>query len=111
MRYAALSYCWGKEENVITTKANLKVHEKEIVYFYLPKTFQDAIEVARKLNINYLWIDALCIIQDDEDDWDTECLRMGKYYENPYVTISTLSALGSREGFLPTAGDTCCKTV
>ncbi|PMD37980.1 HET-domain-containing protein [Hyaloscypha variabilis F] len=98
--YAALSYCWGQDMAVTTTKANFQCHEKGIEYGGLPKTFQDAISVTRALGIDFLWVDSLCIIQDDEDDWDTECVRMGEYYENAYVTISALSASGSSEGFL-----------
>lgn len=66
----------------------------------MPKTFQDAVTVARKLKIEFLWIDALCIVQDQEDDWAMECLRMGEYYQNAYVTISALDASDSDEGFL-----------
>jgi hypothetical protein len=99
-RYAALSYCWGEKETITTTKANLKSHEEGIEFSILPKTFQDAILIAQKLDINFLWVDSLCIIQDDEDDWDAQCLRMGEYYQNSFVTISALDASGSAEGFL-----------
>jgi hypothetical protein len=78
----------------------MKLYEQDIPMETLPRTFQDAVIVAQKLQINYLWIDALCIVQDDAEDWEVECLRMGDYYKNAYVTLSVLNASGSSEGFL-----------
>jgi hypothetical protein len=46
----------------------------------LPKTFKDAIELTRRLGFQYIWIDALCIIQDGRDDWKRECSLMGEVY-------------------------------
>jgi hypothetical protein len=68
-RYAALSHCWGSTQIIATTKrTNIMKFEKEIDWCLLPKTFQDAISTALRLGIYYLWIDSLCIIQDDKID-------------------------------------------
>jgi hypothetical protein len=71
-RYIALSHCWGnipKSHRVwCTTKLNLKDRKAGFDFARLPKTFQDAIDVARGLNITYLWIDSLYIVQDDDED-------------------------------------------
>jgi hypothetical protein len=75
-RYIALSHCWGsltddEKKAFCTTKENLDTRKNEFSVAELPKTFRDAIEVARKLRTPYLWIDSLCILQGDEKDWNT----------------------------------------
>ena len=64
----------------------------------IPKTFQDAIRFNRHLGIRYLWIDSLCIIQQDSDDWARESAKMCDVYENAYVTIAASSASNSTQG-------------
>ena len=60
--YLALSHCWGKSQHLLLTKALLEAMKSHIPWNQLPKTFQDAIVVARKLSVQYLWVDSLCII-------------------------------------------------
>ncbi|KAK4969133.1 hypothetical protein LTR42_009412 [Elasticomyces elasticus] len=66
----------------------------------MPKTFQDAIVVAKALDIQYLWIDALNIIQDDEEDWQREAAMMADIYRNAYVVLCATLAAGDSHGFL-----------
>jgi hypothetical protein len=68
--YTALSHCWGPPENrpLRTTRGNLADHLTGIQLCKLPKTYRDAVTVARALGIRYIWIDSLCIVQDDPDD-------------------------------------------
>jgi hypothetical protein len=68
--YTALSHCWGPPENrpLRTTRGNLADHLTGIQLCKLPKTYRDAVTVARALGIWYIWIDSLCIVQDDPDD-------------------------------------------
>ncbi|KAI0424257.1 HET-domain-containing protein [Xylaria sp. FL1042] len=101
-KYVALSYCWGKTGNITTTKSTLKERKKDIAWNILPKSFRDAIEVVRSLGIRYLWIDALCIIQDDVDDWESESAKMADVYENAFLTISTDAALDPTQGIFTT---------
>lgn len=54
----------------------------------MPQTFVDAIIVARYLGIRYLWIDSLCICQDDVDDWARESARMCDVYSNAHLVIA-----------------------
>jgi hypothetical protein len=68
-------------------------HLSNIPWSSLSKTFQDAIEVSHGLGINYLWIDSLCIVQDNEDDWAKESAVMKDVYGFSYVTIA---AAGTR---------------
>ncbi|KAI1352888.1 HET-domain-containing protein [Xylaria sp. FL0043] len=97
-KYVALSYCWGKTGNITTTKSTLKERKKHIAWSTLPRSFRDAIEVVRSLGIRYLWVDALCIIQDDVADWESESAKMADVYENAFLTISTDAALDPTQG-------------
>lgn len=82
--YVTLSHCWGQTDSIHsiqTERHNLRDHKKVIKFLSLPKTFQDAVTLCRELGIKYLWIDSLCIIQNDEADWVTESAKMGSIYE------------------------------
>jgi hypothetical protein len=76
-RYVALSHCWGADPKKIpkTFRATLSQQQERIIK--LTKTFEDAIEVTRQIGIRYLWIDSLCIIQDDVTEFEKECSKMG----------------------------------
>jgi hypothetical protein len=54
----------------------------------LPKTFQDAISITRQLGLKFIWIDSLCIVQDDLDDWTREAASMANIYESAEITIA-----------------------
>ncbi|KAI0969513.1 HET-domain-containing protein [Xylaria arbuscula] len=101
-KYVALSYCWGKTGNITTTKSTMKERKKGIAWSTLPTSFQDAIEVVRGLGIWYLWIDALCIIQDDVADWENESAKMADVYENAFLTISMDAGLNPNQGIFHT---------
>ncbi|KAE8442731.1 hypothetical protein EG329_002922 [Mollisiaceae sp. DMI_Dod_QoI] len=98
--YVALSHCWGKVSNFVTERQNLEERKREIRIQELPRTFGDAVEVVRRLGYRYLWIDSLCIIQRDYEDWIKESVCMREYYKNSEITISADSASGDHEGFL-----------
>lgn len=94
--YVALSHCWGSEQLICTTSGNIQIHRETINYSTLPRTFQDAITVALKMDVAYLWIDSLCIIQGDKDDWARHAETMDKIYENAlFVVAATCSSGGS----------------
>lgn len=103
-RYTALSHCWGKSSIIQTVKSNYLQHQSSISIAAMSRTFQDAIVVTRRLNIPYLWIDSLCIIQDSAEDWRRESTTMDGIYQNTEVTIAALAASdGSGGCFRPTA--------
>ncbi|OAL01413.1 HET-domain-containing protein [Phaeosphaeriaceae sp. SRC1lsM3a] len=79
-KYACLSHCWGGLTPCKTTKALLSSHMTGLNWTEIPPTFKDAITITRNLQIKYLWIDSLCIIQDDGEDWTCEAQKMGSYY-------------------------------
>ena len=68
--YVALTYSWGKVEVYKTTANNIQAHKLGISTRRMNRTFTDAIDIARRLGFRYLWIDALCILQGSDDDWN-----------------------------------------
>jgi hypothetical protein len=99
--YAALSHCWGSPSippskttlDSITSSRNIALNELTVV-------FRQAVEVTRRLDIRYLWIDALCIIQDSPGDWEYEASRMASVYQNAHLTIAASSSANSHTAFL-----------
>lgn len=90
----ALSHRWGSAECQLRTESStLEKFEHELPMELMPKTFRDAITVTRRLDIRYLWIDSLCILQDDPDDWKRESLKMGAIFESCICTIAATDAL------------------
>ncbi|KAF4451150.1 hypothetical protein F53441_5849 [Fusarium austroafricanum] len=93
--YIALSHCWGKTQHLISTKATLDDWKQNIPFGRFAKTFQDAIIISRKLGIRYVWIDSLCIVQDDKQDWEIEAAKMASIYNGAELV---LAATGSADG-------------
>ncbi|CAN9330819.1 unnamed protein product [Alternaria alternata] len=96
--YATLSHCWGTTPLIRTTQSNILEHRREIRHHYLPPTFKDAIKIARTLSIRYLWIDSLCIIQDDTHDWEQEADLMSKVYMYSFINIAATASDSSTGG-------------
>lgn len=103
--YVALSHCWGNPENhpLKTTKGNYTERLAGIPLEELPKTFRDAVKITKHIGVKYLWIDSLCIIQDDIEDWKQEAAKMGAVYEYARLTIAAADARDSTEGCFVTA--------
>lgn len=98
--YVALSHCWGGTIPAQTVKDNLESRSRGFSVAELPQNFRDAIEVTRSLGIRFLWIDSLCIIQDDTNDWEQEAVNMGNVYTHAYLTIAASRSPDSESGFL-----------
>jgi hypothetical protein len=96
-RYIALSYVWGKVDQPQTVLANFqefctpgglsKITEN------IPRTISDAIKLVDLLGERYLWVDALCIIQDDSISKQSMIERMHVIYQNALLTV--FAATGS----------------
>lgn len=96
--YITLSHCWGGHQPLTTTKSTKRDRLDGIEWASLPKTFQDAVTITRRLQVQYIWIDSLCIIQDDGDDWEVEAANMGAIYEASLLTISASTASNPDHG-------------
>ncbi|PQE21383.1 heterokaryon incompatibility protein [Rutstroemia sp. NJR-2017a BBW] len=81
-----------------TVQANLDAHLQSIYFDDFPKTIQDAITITRQLGIKYLWVDALCIIQDLREDFIREVALMTDIYANSTLTISAEDATDCSKG-------------
>lgn len=104
--YACLSHCWGpQEQRPLDTRLETvdSFQTCGVPWSQLPKTFQEAMVFTRKIGIRYLWIDSLCIIQDDADDWFREAGRMATTYENATLTLAAASSSSSHEGLFRTS--------
>jgi hypothetical protein len=93
----------GKGKALTSTKSTYLDHKKRIPLHELPKTCRDAVVVVRALNIPFLWIDSLCIIQDCTADWEYEAARMCSVYENALVTLAALDSPDSDTGLFVTS--------
>ncbi|KAG9224592.1 hypothetical protein CCMSSC00406_0002257 [Pleurotus cornucopiae] len=100
--YVTLSYVWGEPQPYRTTKANVDEYISGIASHFIPQTISDAIEVTNKLGLRYLWVDALCIIQDSDEDKSRELANMAHIYSHAYLTIVAASANKASAGFLET---------
>lgn len=93
-KYAALTYCWGRNPDVIfkTESSNLLQNQVRIDFHGLSLLFREVVKILRSLGIIYLWIDALCIVQDSKTDWESEASKMAAVYSNAHLTVSASEA-------------------
>ena len=99
VKYAALTHCWGGVDiDAKTTVTNVDQYFTAIDVETLPKTFKEAIRIARALKLRYLWIDSLCIVQQYLPDWERESAKMAAIFRNATLTISASSAENSTQG-------------
>lgn len=103
-RYVALSYTWGDGKPYTTTLDTIRPHTSpggiNRVYHKLPLVIQNAIDLVRKLDENYLWVDSLCIIQDSTVHWDLNAKNMHLVYGNAHLTICAADGKDSSEGLV-----------
>ncbi|KAF7557406.1 hypothetical protein G7Z17_g667 [Cylindrodendrum hubeiense] len=100
--YACLSYCWGSDTDGIlqTTTANFASHCNLIPVSKMPLGIQDAITVCRGLKIPNLWVDSLCIAQDDSKAWLEDASQMDRIYTHSQLTIAALEPASCKSRFL-----------
>jgi hypothetical protein len=86
-----------------TTMETLKAHHAGIVFASLPRTLREAIYVTRLLKIQFIWIDSLCTIQGDGEDWKKESVTMSQVYSHAVVTIAAKGVFlySRRSGLVP----------
>ncbi|KAK0622484.1 heterokaryon incompatibility protein-domain-containing protein [Immersiella caudata] len=100
--YASISHRWGTSSSILKlTTDNLGEFEQGVPLESLPQSFRDCILVARKLGIEYIWIDSLCIIQsgDGGRDWLHESAQMHRVYSNASCNVMASWASSSETMF------------
>lgn len=118
IRYCALSYVWGqlldtletRQENIGLLKQNgslASTNHNSV----LPETIRDAVRLVQCLGQRYLWVDRLCIIQNDDENKRLNIMRMDSIYSNAYLTIiaadgpnANYGLPGMVDGFRPRSG-------
>jgi hypothetical protein len=94
--YIALSHVWGLAKGIPkTTLATLQSHKKNIPWSTLPKAYREAVVLVRALGFRWLWIDSLCLIQDDVQEKLEDSLNMDEVFGNAFLTIAATSASDS----------------
>jgi hypothetical protein len=102
--YVTLSHCWGGKDMLKLTKETASSLMHGVPIHDLPLTFQHTIEVTRRLRKRYIWIDSLCIYQDNNDtsDWLREGLVMDKVYAHSFLNIAATGADDGSKGLFVT---------
>jgi hypothetical protein len=103
-------YNWTTEESTYTPSGHTRLRGSNISSLmrpgslngdnvYIPKTIRDAIQVCKRMGEEYLWVDSLCIIQDEGDpDLHANLARMGRIYSEALFTIVAADAPGADAG-------------
>lgn len=99
-QYVALSHRWpvNPKEHFMTTRPMLEQRKRMIRVEAMPASYRDAVMVTRRLGVRYLWIDSLCIVQDDTGDWEREAALMGSIYHNSTVTVMAATQIKRQKG-------------
>lgn len=94
--YIAFSHVWGVAESLPkTTTKTIQSHKKGIPWTTLPRALQEAIVLTRSLGFRWLWIDSLCLVQDDPASKIEESMTMDQIFGNAFLTIAATSATDS----------------
>jgi hypothetical protein len=88
--YCCLSYRWPPIVTVETKTDNLAAYRLGIPLALVSRTIHDAIRLTDAIGVQYLWVDALCIIQDSTEDWTKEAAQMGSIYANSTLTLAAV---------------------
>jgi hypothetical protein len=106
IKYATLSYCWGSPADAAkqlrTTTTNLEKYQRGLPQDEMPPIILDAVAICRALDIRYIWIDALCIVQGSDGDWEEQSCQMCEIFGNSYLTICAAASRSCLEGILET---------
>ncbi|KAF1850518.1 HET-domain-containing protein [Cucurbitaria berberidis CBS 394.84] len=98
VRYLTLSHCWGSSTHTSLTSRNISAYSKLSTYSRLPKSFQHAFHITFSLGFQFIWIDSLCIVQDDLKDWKSQASMMGSVYKHASCNIAATWAADGNDG-------------
>ncbi|KAK3345022.1 heterokaryon incompatibility protein-domain-containing protein [Neurospora tetraspora] len=93
VKYITLSYRWTAETPNTNLKTGIKdKYHKSISTENWPQIYNDVVALSRALGIRYVWIDSLCIIQDDGKDWNIQASLMHRIYAHGYLNLANACA-------------------
>jgi hypothetical protein len=98
--YLTLSYCWGGDQEFKTTEKSLLTSKGVVNVSELPQTIKDAVTVTMEMGYSYLWVDSICIMQDNDKDRTNEIARMPAIYNNAICCIAASFPTHVGQGFL-----------
>ncbi|VUC27695.1 unnamed protein product [Clonostachys rosea] len=110
-KYLTLSHVWGSSMPLCLTKHNYLDMKTGVPVDTLPQCYKDAVYIARKLDIRYLWIDSLCILQDSMQDWEREAMTMDSVYTNGVCNIAACDIGNSNYSMLSGSDYQCPPTL
>lgn len=99
-RYLALSYCWGGQSQLELTRESEQRLQAGFSVEELSPTQRDTVALAKALSVPYVWIDALCICQQDREDWEAESATMGSVFGGALFTACAALSFSCQEGYL-----------
>lgn len=93
-KYLALSYIWGDVQQPLLTQARYEQWQAQgaLRHVEIPQTVRDAISLTQMIGYRYLWVDALCIVQDDDSNRHHQISQMHKIYQQAELTIIAADA-------------------
>jgi hypothetical protein len=102
IRYVTLSYVWGSSGYMFKRllASSYEEFRRGMPAAQLERTFFDAVLVALKIGVSFLWVDSLCLVQDDQEDIARAVSDMDRIFQGSYCTISVNSAVSVQDGFL-----------
>jgi hypothetical protein len=115
LNYVCLSYTWGPKQEGQGVPTRLTSRNKRALRkggalnspdIYIPATVRDAIEITRRAGQHYLWVDSLCIIQEEgHEDNMANIARMGRIYGEAIFTIVAADSTHEDEGIKGISSD------
>lgn len=96
--HSSLNIQWGSSSPFITSPETIKARRSGFDINEAPQTFIDAVIVTRHLRLRYLWVDSLCICQNDAEDWARESSRMVDVYSKAYIVVAASRADDCNKG-------------
>ena len=91
-KYATLSHCWGQRKYETLTKSSYLAMLRLIEIDEMGPIFRDIMTITTSFGMSYIWIDALCIIQDSLEDWLAESTRMAEVFQNAFINFGATAA-------------------
>ncbi|KAL9576414.1 MAG: hypothetical protein Q9212_007116 [Teloschistes hypoglaucus] len=83
-----LSHVWAKTKPLMTIRSSVQDHSDRVPWDRLSPAIREAVTLTCALGFEYIWIDSLCIIQNDEKEWESELTRMGIIFGNAAIVLA-----------------------